>query len=739
MLHHRLSLPSGDVLIHCGDFSNEGTEEECADFCRWASQQPFRHKLLVCGNHDLTCDESWYQEHWQAWHESFQSPERVAAMLEEAGITVLAGSGRALRIAGVCFYGSPWQPRQPKVRRPMAFGLRRGAELKEEWAKIPTGIDVLLTHTPPANILDIADHTGRQGQSIGCEELAKAVSQRTDVAVHVFGHVHGSYGIHRSKKTFFINAASAATRRGEGAGDLSFGLANSDGENGTRLIVASHETVDVDSETVCEHGLQGQEAVALVRSGVGLELDKLTERKTSQKLSSSLLQLSACSFLSFKHSLAAMPSNFPDVVDFDDDGWDQLSHMSLLPSANSLNTGFSGGTSAVRLQGRLLSFEIDEYLIRQAVHFEAGFVSKQEQDSAKIKYEQLLELLEKAMDDNDVICALDETFRLDLLNVESSLVPLLLQNPADCPLLQHCAKQGWASAVKWLVEHGFRDGLGYRCKHQMSVLHLVAWEGQTNVLAGLGCVEQLCDIPNAFGELPELSGFIRSQQLALETGGDVTALQQACLDVALACRRVRTKMPCCSCRAFVEEANAQLPSASSLSEVLLPVGVEAQAIQRHLQGPLLCSDFVSRYVDLPSAPLLPLCPRFQGQCPHDLQLQVLPRVLEILVTNVNLERLVLEYCCLGAGSATPLKHFFDSLPHRRGIVFSLSGDRGNILDCELFRTSMFDRPILILLSAHGSLCFSILNWKGPCSCNILQQVSAAFSSFYSWMSRHWHL
>ncbi|CAE7225068.1 Mpped1 [Symbiodinium sp. CCMP2456] len=216
MLHDRLRLPAGDVLIHCGDFSNEGTEEECADFCRWASHQPFRHKLLVCGNHDLTCDESWYQEHWQAWHESFQSPARVAAMLEEAGITVMAGSGRALRIAGVCFYGSPRQPRQPKGRRPMAFGLRRGAELKEEWAKIPTGIDVLLTHTPPANILDIADHTGRQGQSIGCEELAKAVSQRTDVAVHVFGHVHGSYGIHRSKKTCFINAASAAARRGEG-------------------------------------------------------------------------------------------------------------------------------------------------------------------------------------------------------------------------------------------------------------------------------------------------------------------------------------------------------------------------------------------------------------------------------------------------------------------------------------------------------------------------------------------
>ena len=86
----------------------------------------------------------------QAWHESFQSPERVAAMLEEAGITAWtpewadlllvedykipetpkrpptkAGTetrswqdpGAPFGIAGVCFYGSPWQPRQPKVRQ----------------------------------------------------------------------------------------------------------------------------------------------------------------------------------------------------------------------------------------------------------------------------------------------------------------------------------------------------------------------------------------------------------------------------------------------------------------------------------------------------------------------------------------------------------------------------------------------------------------------------------------------
>ncbi|CAK9025480.1 unnamed protein product [Durusdinium trenchii] len=112
-------------------------------------------------------------------------------------------------IEGVKFYGSPLQPRQPK-ERPMAFGRRRGAELKEEWAKIPADVDVLLTHTPPATILDVSPYTGKP---IGCEELLKALTKKAP-AVHVFGHVHNGYGSLAKPKTLFINASTAVERRG---------------------------------------------------------------------------------------------------------------------------------------------------------------------------------------------------------------------------------------------------------------------------------------------------------------------------------------------------------------------------------------------------------------------------------------------------------------------------------------------------------------------------------------------
>jgi len=209
--HSLLELPlEGDVLLHCGDFTNSGTLEECDQFCRFMAPLGFRHKLLVPGNHDLPCDAEWYEAHWQEWHEAFQAPDRVQKMLEDAGIRTL--NGDAIEVFGITLFGSPLQPRQPKDRRQMAFGRRRGAELKAEWARVPDGVDVLLTHTPPAGVLDTSKYSGKD---LGCEELRKAVG-KTKPAVHVFGHIHAGYGIQSTKHTHFINAASAIERRGEG-------------------------------------------------------------------------------------------------------------------------------------------------------------------------------------------------------------------------------------------------------------------------------------------------------------------------------------------------------------------------------------------------------------------------------------------------------------------------------------------------------------------------------------------
>ena len=70
----------------------------------------------------------------------------------------------------------------------------------KKWAHIPDNVDVLITHTPPAGILDRSRH----GRQLGCPHLADRVSELAP-AVHCFGHVHASGGVSRQDGTTFVN------------------------------------------------------------------------------------------------------------------------------------------------------------------------------------------------------------------------------------------------------------------------------------------------------------------------------------------------------------------------------------------------------------------------------------------------------------------------------------------------------------------------------------------------------
>lgn len=184
MSHRAMSLPPGDVLIHAGDATSTGTHDEVERFLRWFAAQAYPHKILIAGNHD-----------WLYQRDS----ERAAKLLEQfPGITYLQDSG--VEIQGVRFWGSPWQP----WFMDWAFNLpRSGPRLREVWNKIPVGTDVLITHGPPYGALDQV----HGGEHLGCEEL-KVRLATVRPKVHVFGHIHDSYGVARSKHTTFVNACT---------------------------------------------------------------------------------------------------------------------------------------------------------------------------------------------------------------------------------------------------------------------------------------------------------------------------------------------------------------------------------------------------------------------------------------------------------------------------------------------------------------------------------------------------
>lgn len=160
-------MPDGDVLIHCGDATTHGTLEEFEVFARWFSQQPHRHKIFVPGNHDR-CLEG--------------MPSAVVRD-QYPGFSYLVDD--AVEIEGVLFYGAP------HVRRhhDFAFQIDDDEQAERIWRRIPIGVDVLITHSPPFGVLDV----GHGEEHIGCPVLATAV-ENLHPRLHLFGHAHESFG-----------------------------------------------------------------------------------------------------------------------------------------------------------------------------------------------------------------------------------------------------------------------------------------------------------------------------------------------------------------------------------------------------------------------------------------------------------------------------------------------------------------------------------------------------------------
>lgn len=105
-----------------------------------------------------------------------------------------------------------------------AYNLPRGQHLLDKWNRVPTGIDVLLTHSPPlgksAFVNDILVsaiilylNTGHgdltsTGVRAGCVELLNSIRKRIRPKYHVFGHIHEGYGCTTDGYTKFINCST---------------------------------------------------------------------------------------------------------------------------------------------------------------------------------------------------------------------------------------------------------------------------------------------------------------------------------------------------------------------------------------------------------------------------------------------------------------------------------------------------------------------------------------------------
>jgi Icc-related predicted phosphoesterase len=184
--HEELGILRGDVLIHCGDvclgFDSFESELEAID--HWFSKQRFSAILCIGGNHDRPIEQRAAQE-----RPVFEN----AIYLQD----------EAFEYGGFKFYGTPWVP--------YLYGwayFQEDAILMKKWEQIPPDTDILITHTPPYQILD----STRYSEHLGDSHLAERV-KKVRPKVHCFGHIHESYGQKQRNGTLFINA-SIVSRRG---------------------------------------------------------------------------------------------------------------------------------------------------------------------------------------------------------------------------------------------------------------------------------------------------------------------------------------------------------------------------------------------------------------------------------------------------------------------------------------------------------------------------------------------
>lgn len=205
----KLQMPQGDVLLHAGDFTQKGHMNEIQKFNSYLGALPYKVKVVIAGNHDLTFDDNITEASLRTFGvqkstvESYLS-ERGLKSVKQMLTSAIYLEDSLVTVCGIKIYGAPWQP----VFCDWGFNLKRGEDILKKWQTIPADLDILMTHGPPVGHGDL---TGGNN-NVGCVELLNTVQKRVKPKFHVFGHIHEGYGVTSDGYTTFINA-STCTRR----------------------------------------------------------------------------------------------------------------------------------------------------------------------------------------------------------------------------------------------------------------------------------------------------------------------------------------------------------------------------------------------------------------------------------------------------------------------------------------------------------------------------------------------
>jgi Icc-related predicted phosphoesterase len=196
-----LEYPEADLLVFCGDIlgyyardkringRDQLFELEQLDIFFGTLRERYQEIIYIAGNHEFA---------FQFYPDEARKRITNAVYLQD----------EELVFNGYKIYGSPWQPWfwdwAFNFPDPNINFFRARAHARRAWEKIPDDVNILITHTPPLNILDETS----TGTHVGCQYLGERIDELNHLILHGFGHIHVSRGSADINGVLHVNASN---------------------------------------------------------------------------------------------------------------------------------------------------------------------------------------------------------------------------------------------------------------------------------------------------------------------------------------------------------------------------------------------------------------------------------------------------------------------------------------------------------------------------------------------------